>query len=133
MDNAVFVQNIKSYCVKRNIKPTVACRDAGVGQSFINNIEARGQIPSVAKVQQLAQYLGVTTSELLGETTSRVPTSGTGPPAVLGLHDSAIRLKVDEVDMILAYRRASDDDRVIVDAALRKYRKKEKSAADNAG
>jgi transcriptional regulator with XRE-family HTH domain len=56
------------YCQLRGVKPTVACRESGVGTSFINNIEARGQVPSVEKVQLLAQYLGVTTSELLGET-----------------------------------------------------------------
>lgn len=120
-----FVQNVKYYCAQNKVKPTVACRESGVGQSFINNMESRGSIPSVEKVHQLAQYLGVTTSELLGETAKGVPKSDTGPPAVLGLHDSAIRLKVDEVEMILAYRRADADDRVIVDAALRKYREKE--------
>ena len=67
MDAEKFVQNIKRYCTLKNIKPTVACRESGVGTSFINNIEARNQTPSVAKVQQLAAYLGVTTSELLGE------------------------------------------------------------------
>ena len=66
MDAEKFVQNIKSYCELRGIKPTVACRESGVGTSFINNVE-RGQTPSVAKVQMLADYLGVTTSELLGE------------------------------------------------------------------
>lgn len=69
MDKEIFVQNIKDYCARRNVKPTVACRESGVGSSFINNIEARGQTPSVEKVQLLAQYLGVTTSELLGEPT----------------------------------------------------------------
>lgn len=67
MDAEKLVQNIKKYCALKNIKPTVACRESGVGTSFINNIEARNQVPSVAKVQQLAIYLGVTTSELLGE------------------------------------------------------------------
>ena len=123
MDIEKFVQNVKYYCAQNKVKPTVACRQSGVGQSFINNMESRGSIPSVEKVQQLAQYLGVTTSELLGETASGVPKSDTGPSAVLGLHDSAIRLKVDEV--VLAYRRADADSRVIVDAALRKYREKE--------
>lgn len=68
MDKQLFVQNVKMYCQLRGVKPTVACRESGVGTSFINNIEARGQVPSVEKVQLLAQYLGVTTSELLGET-----------------------------------------------------------------
>lgn len=67
MDKEIFVQNIKIYCALRGVKPTVACRESGVGTSFISDIN-RGQIPSVAKVQQLAQYLGCTVSELLGET-----------------------------------------------------------------
>lgn len=67
MDTAKFVENIKKYCALKGVKPTVACRESGVGTSFINNIEVRGTIPSVEKVQMLAEYLGVTTSELLGE------------------------------------------------------------------
>lgn len=66
MEREKFVQNIKKWCVTRNVKPTVACKEAGVGGSFISDIN-RGQMPSVAKVQMLADYLGVTTSELLGE------------------------------------------------------------------
>ncbi len=73
MDKQLFVQNVKMYCQLRGIKPTAACRESGVGTSFINNIEARGQVPSVEKVQLLAQYLGVTTSQLLGEDGSTVP------------------------------------------------------------
>lgn len=66
MDRDVFVQNIKAFCQAKGVPPTVACRESGVGASFINDIR-RGQTPSVAKVQMLAAYLGVTTSELLGE------------------------------------------------------------------
>ena len=66
MDKELFVQNIKTRCAAKGVKPTVACREAGVGVSFINDIE-RGQTPSVAKVQLLAQYLGCTVSDLLGE------------------------------------------------------------------
>ncbi len=67
MDKVLFVQNVKQACKAKGIKPTAACLNSGVGRSFINNIEARGQVPSVEKVQMLASYLGVTTSELLGE------------------------------------------------------------------
>ena len=66
MDKEIFVQNIKIYCALKGIKPTVACRESGVGTSFITDIN-RGQTPSVAKVQMLAQYLGCTVSDLLGE------------------------------------------------------------------
>ena len=60
-------QHIKLYCARIGVKPTGAARQSGVGTSFISDIN-RGQIPSVAKVQQLAQYLGCTVSDLLGET-----------------------------------------------------------------
>lgn len=67
MDKQLFVQNIKMYCQLRGVKPTVACRESGAGSDLINMIERRGSIPSVERVQLLAQYLKVSTSELLGE------------------------------------------------------------------
>ena len=67
MDKEIFVQNIKKFCSIKGVKPTIACRDSGAGKDFINKLE-RGVVPSVEKVQMLADYLGVTTSELLGET-----------------------------------------------------------------
>ena len=66
MDRELFVQNIERYCALAGVKPTNACKESGVGSSFISDIK-RGQTPSVAKVQQLAQYLGCTVSDLLGE------------------------------------------------------------------
>lgn len=133
MDKELFVQNIKKFCIQRNIKPTVACREAGVSASFISNIEGRGQTPSVEKVQMLAQYLGVTVSELLGET-SPYPNRAQSPPAqTLTLHDSTVRLDpsdvkrltVSEVEMVMAYRAASPEIRRVIDGALEPYRKKE--------
>lgn len=124
MDIVNFVQNIKFYCERKGVKPTVACRESGVGGSFINNIESRGSIPSVEKVEQLARYLGTTVSELIGEASPPPkPRTLADFPEHLTLHDSAIRLKVDEVEMIMAYRAASSDDQTIVQAALRKYKK----------
>jgi len=67
MDKEIFVQNIKKFCAVRGIKPTVACRDSGAGTDLINQIERRGSVPSVERVQMLADYLGVTVSDLLGE------------------------------------------------------------------
>ena len=72
MDKERFVQNVKKLCLMKNIKPTNACKESGVGSSFLSDIQ-RGQTPSVAKVQLLAQYLGVTTSDLLGEAQKSSP------------------------------------------------------------
>jgi transcriptional regulator with XRE-family HTH domain len=66
MDKDFFVQNIKAYCALKGVKPTVACRESGVGTSFITDVN-KGKKPSVVKVQMLAQYLGCTVSDLLGE------------------------------------------------------------------
>ena len=66
MDKEIFVENVKKYCELKGVKPTVACRESGVGTSFLPDIR-RGQTPSVGKVQLLAQYLGCTVSDLLGE------------------------------------------------------------------
>ena len=124
MDLDIFVKNIKFYCSAKGVKPTVACRESGVGQSFINNVESKGSIPSVEKVEMLAHYLGTTVSELIGEASPPPkPRTLADFPEHLTLHDSAIRLKVDEVEMIMAYRAASSDDQTIVQAALRKYKK----------
>lgn len=91
MDIGNFVQNIKFHCERKGVKPTVACREAGVGGSFINNIEARGSVPSVEKVEMLAHYLGVTVSELIGEVASSAPVSelGTIPPEVVQAYAAA--------------------------------------------
>lgn len=67
MNKEIFVQNVKTYCTLRGTKPTVACRESGAGQNLISQLITRGSVPSVEKVQLLAQYLGVTTSQLLGE------------------------------------------------------------------
>ena len=67
LDKELFVQNIKNFCAIRGIKPTIACRKSGAGPNLISQL-AHGTIPSVERVQLLAQYLDVTTSELLGET-----------------------------------------------------------------
>jgi transcriptional regulator with XRE-family HTH domain len=77
------VQNIKQICAIRGIKPTVACRESGAGANLINKMESRGSIPSVEKVQLLAQYLGVTVSELLGEDASETAQGPAQPYLVM--------------------------------------------------
>ena len=96
MDKELFVQKVKMICSERGIKPTNACKESGVGGSFINDIE-RGRVPSVVKVQMLADYLGVTTSELLGEETAISP--GAVRISVLGTIPAGI--PIDAVEDIL--------------------------------
>ena len=104
MNKEIFVQNVKMLCLQKKLKPTNACKESGVGGSFINDIE-RGRVPSVDRVQMLAKYLGVTTSELLGENTK---------PAT---HESD-GLTDQELDLITAYRKADDRAKQVVELTL---------------
>lgn len=63
----IFVQNVKYWCKLKGEPVTTVCENCGAGKNFISNIKS-GSSPSVDKVQQLAQYLGCTVSDLLGET-----------------------------------------------------------------
>ena len=74
MDTSLFVQNVKKYCELKGVAPTIACKESGAGKDLLPNVK-KGQTPSVAKVQLLAQYLGVTTSDLLGEAQKSSPPS----------------------------------------------------------
>lgn len=105
MNAETFVQNVKLYCAQKGVAPTVACRDSGAGKSLMSQV-AQGIVPSIAKVQLLAKYLGVTTSDLLGEN-GNVSNSDT--------------LSTDELRHLAAYRAAPAEIRAIVDAALKPY------------
>lgn len=71
MDKTTFIQNIKDRCEKMGVRPTVACRESGVGTSFITDLN-KGTTPSVAKVEMLARYFGCTVSDLLGEEPTKI-------------------------------------------------------------
>lgn len=108
MDANVFVQNIKRLCTKKGIKPTNACKESGVGGSFINDIE-RGRTPSVSKVQMLADYLGVTTSELLGETKKPTVQDDGLTEAEQALMDLFRQLTPDQQDLVIRMVQAAAD------------------------
>lgn len=78
MTTEIFVQNLKKILDERGISYAQAGRESGAGVDFIRNIERRGSAPSFVRVQQMAQYLGMTTSELLGEEEKPTPTYGDG-------------------------------------------------------
>ncbi len=67
MDTDLFVQNVKTWCERRSVKPTVACEKSGAGKNLIGQLVNKGSVPSVERVQLLANYLGCTVSDLLGE------------------------------------------------------------------
>lgn len=109
MDASVFVQNVKYLCLKKGLKPTNACKDAGVGGSFLSDIQNRGSTPSVAKVQMLADYLGVTTSDLLGETKKPTVQDDGLSEAEQALMDQFRQLTPEQQDMVIRMVQAAAD------------------------
>ena len=101
MDNDAFVQKVKMLCLEKGLKPTNVCNECGVGGSFLPDIK-RGRSPSVDKVQKLAAYLGVTTSELLGEEKEPAPAAEGGP------------VYPPEYDLL------SSEDKALVDSMIRR-------------
>lgn len=86
MEKEIFVENVKKYCAQKGVTPTVACAESGAGKDLLGRLANHGMVPSVGKVQLLAQYLGCTVSDLLGET------SGQAAPALDPLTAEAARL-----------------------------------------
>ncbi len=83
MDKDLFIENIEKACAAAGVKPTPACIAAGVGKNLLIDAK-RGKTPSVAKVAQLAAYLDVTTSDLVGD---KRPGADEAEARLLGLYD----------------------------------------------
>lgn len=102
MDKDDFVQKVKLLCIMKGIKPTNACKECGVGGSFLSDV-SRGQIPSVNRVQALAKYLGVTTSELLGEDASEI-SQGPAQPYLVMRYNQLSQAGQEDVMTFLEYK-----------------------------
>lgn len=102
----IFVQNVKKYCELKGVKPTTACAESGAGKSLLSEVSSRGRIPSIERVQLLAQYLGVTTSDLLGEAQKSSPPSEEDglPPIWYSLSEEQKRATVDYMNYLASRR-----------------------------
>ena len=104
MNTQSLIENIDLYCKTKQVPPTKACIESGAGRSFISNIK-KGQIPSIEKVQMLAGYLEVTTSQLLGE--KEPPVEDERPNA--DVRAAQFRLADDLYDRLTPENRAKAD------------------------
>lgn len=102
------VQNIKFFCTSRGITPTAACEASGAGRNFMDNLK-KGSVPSVLKVQLLADYLGVTTSDLLGEKKEPTVQDDGLSEAEQALMDQFRQLTPEQQDMVIRMVQAAAD------------------------
>lgn len=108
MSVELLVQNIKLFCASKGTTPTAACEASGAGRNFMDNLK-KGSIPSVLKVQLLADYLGITTSELLGETKKPTVQDDGLTEAEQALMDLFRQLTPDQQDMVIRMVQAAAD------------------------
>lgn len=113
MNLLVFMQNVKRLLNERNISYSRAGRESGAGIDFVRNMERKHSWPSIEKVALMADYLGITVGELLGE---ELPRAGPNPQPVADL-------TAEEMDMVEAYRAADDRARQVVDLTLEPWKK----------
>ena len=106
MDVGKVVEHIQQICKLRGTNPTVAGRESGAGKDLVTQMKRRGILPSIEKMSLLAAYLGVTTSELLGEEKEPAPVSEGEP------------LYPPEYDLL------SQEDKALVDNMIRSLAKK---------
>lgn len=90
MEKEIFVENVKRYCAQKGVTSTVACAESGAGKDLLGRLANHGMVPSVEKVQLLAQYLGCTVSDLLGE--ERPENAKAAAPEGSGLSEEFARI-----------------------------------------
>lgn len=91
--------------------------ESGAGKNVVSNTE-RGSDPAVGKVQKLAAYFGVTTSQLLGEvyfkhTTGQVLLEG-GGSAASDATPGEDGLSIEELRLVQQFRAADEATRAAI-------------------
>lgn len=66
MDRELLIFNITRFAAARNESPSGACLAAGIGKNFVSELK-RGRTPVISSVADLAAYLQVSTSDLVGD------------------------------------------------------------------
>ena len=95
-----FVKSVKKILDERGISYSRAGRESGCGEEFVRSMERQKSAPSFIRVQKMAQYLGMTTSELLGEEKASSPAADDSEERLLILYR---KLNQEGRDKLLDY------------------------------
>ena len=109
MDVEKIVENIQRICKEKGTTPTVAGKESGAGKDLVSAMKRRGVLPSIEKMRLLAEYLGVTTSELLGETKRPTVQDDGLTEAEQALMDQFRQLTPEQQDMVIRMVQAAAD------------------------
>lgn len=82
MDNVHLSTTIKALCKSQNITVKKLLEDCRVSRNFIYDLEKKGQMPSIDKLEAIADYLDCSVDYLLGRKMS-LEIEGNGTEALL--------------------------------------------------
>lgn len=84
----MFLEIFERLCADKKVSPNKALADIGMSNATYTNWKKRGSTPQGKNLQKIADYFGVTTGYLLGETEPQ-PADPTKDPAILELSQIA--------------------------------------------
>lgn len=115
MDNVHLSTTIKALCKSQNITVKKLLEDCRVSRNFIYDLEKKGQMPSIDKLEAIADYLDCSVDYLLGrhspsETKKDDSTEALPPDTPLTLYQKQLiefaeSLTEEEVKKVLSYIR----------------------------
>lgn len=109
MDNGQLATKIKQLCKQKNIMIKNLLDDCSIGRSFIYELSKRGKVPSVEKIELIANYLDVSVDYLLGRTdnpqiTTPVDNSNKDISQSLTQESKDIAKTQEEAEILQVYR-----------------------------
>lgn len=63
----MFYENFIKLCAKVKKSPSAVAEEVGINRSSVSTWKNRGSVPNDVTVQKLADYFGITVSELMAE------------------------------------------------------------------
>lgn len=115
MDNVHLSTTIKALCKSQNITVKKLLEDCRVSRNFIYDLEKKGQMPSIDKLEAIADYLDCSVDYLLGRhSASEIKKDGNAealpPDTPLTLYQKQLiefaeSLTEEEVKKVLSYIR----------------------------
>lgn len=109
-DNRTLLRNLAKYCRLKGVSIETACAESGAGENFLGEDSL-----FAPKLQMLAQYLGVTTSELLGEVPISSDPGQAARDALTEQLAQSVRVQLSEEKKPIP----ADGDRLIMESAIR--------------
>lgn len=112
----MFYDNLQKLCSIKGVSPSKALEELSMSKGNLGKWQ-NGVEPSNRTKRTLANYFGVTIETLMSGEITEAPE----PKNALAFRADNTQLTKREEQLVLAYRKASADDRAVIDFIVEKY------------